>query len=442
MPRVLSLQKQLIKKTMLSSIVAGLVVWLLFLGFSSYQSMHLHDELMENVADVLLGNVNQHQAQHVDDMSEEFDIQYVLSYQQQVLTASEQQDLLSDQPRIALGFAFSLNKGRLLRRFAANEDGLSIQVVQPLSTRFHDIGQSSLSFVAGLLILWLLQWALLNWMVKRQLRPFKRISNAIRSKSAQDLSPIDVPQPELQELQPIVSQLNKMLARVEQSLVAEQRFTADASHELRSPLSAIHLRLQVLQRKYQDQCSLSQDLKLMQQDVLRGTQVLENLLLLARLDPEKPEQLQKKIVNLKQLVLDVQHALQPLADNKQITWQLNVAACNIDANEELIYSCIRNVVDNAIRYSSTQARLYIQTIVRDDAIQLLIEHSGEGVDEVVLQRLGERFFRALGNSTQGSGLGLSICKKIMDLHAGKLHFAPSSWGGLQVSLTFKPSRLA
>ncbi len=76
-----------------------------------------------------------------------------------------------------------------------------------------------------------------------------------------------------------------LLGRVEQSLIAEQRFTADASHELRSPLSAIQLRLQVLKRKYQQQPELAQDLEQIQRDVSRGTQVLENLLLLARLDP-------------------------------------------------------------------------------------------------------------------------------------------------------------
>ena len=95
-------------------------------------------------------------------------------------------------------------------------------------------------------------------------------------------------------MQPIIRQLNAMLSRLEKSLAAEQRFTADASHELRSPLSAIQMRLQVLKRKYQEDAQLRQALQMIQNDVNRGTQILENLLLLARLDPEHAEQLPKQ----------------------------------------------------------------------------------------------------------------------------------------------------
>ena len=97
----------------------------------------------------------------------------------------------------------------------------------------------------------------------------------IKAKTAQDLSPIKTPDPEITELQPIIRQLNAMLGRLEKSLAAEQRFTADASHELRSPLSAIQMRLQVLKRKYQGDAQLPQALQLIQNDVNRGTQVLE-----------------------------------------------------------------------------------------------------------------------------------------------------------------------
>ncbi|MBD4967822.1 HAMP domain-containing protein, partial [Xanthomonas citri pv. citri] len=93
------------------------------------------------------------------------------------------------------------------------------------------------------LILWLVQWLILRVAIRRQLRPLNKISRAIGSKTAQDLSPLKTPDPEITELQPIIRQLNAMLGRLEKSLAAEQRFTADASHELRSPLSAIQMRL-------------------------------------------------------------------------------------------------------------------------------------------------------------------------------------------------------
>jgi two-component system sensor histidine kinase QseC len=273
--------------------------------------------------------------------------------------------------------------------------------------------------------------------IRRQLRPLNKISRAIGSKTAQDLSPIKTPDPEITELQPIIRQLNAMLGRLEKSLAAEQRFTADASHELRSPLSAIQMRLQVLKRKYQGDAQLPQALQLIQNDVNRGTQVLENLLLLARLDPERTEQLPTQTINLKNLVQEALQALQPFAEEKDIHWNLNLEDAVIEANPELIFSCIRNLVDNAIRYTPPQGQVEIRTVVEQHQIQLLIENSGEGITDDVLERLGERFYRALGTRTQGSGLGLSICQKIMALHAAKIDYVPSDLGGLKVLLSFK-----
>jgi two-component system sensor histidine kinase QseC len=229
-----------------------------------------------------------------------------------------------------------------------------------------------------------------------------------------------------------------MLGRLEKSLAAEQRFTADASHELRSPLSAIQMRLQVLKRKYQDDAQLPQALQLIQNDVNRGTQVLENLLLLARLDPERTGQLATQTINLKNLVQEALQALQPFAEEKDIHWNLKLEDAVIEANPELIFSCIRNLVDNAIRYTPQQGQVEIRTVIEQHQIQLLIENSGEGIADEVLERLGERFYRALGTRTQGSGLGLSICQKIMALHAAKIDYAPSDLGGLKVSLSFEP----
>lgn len=241
-----------------------------------------------------------------------------------------------------------------------------------------------------------------------------------------------MPEPELIELQPMLSQLNALLARLDQALVAEQRFTADASHELRSPLSAIQMRLQVLKRKFPE---LESEFKSIQQDVSRGVQVLNNLLLLARLDPEQKESLVKTKFDFSLLMQDVIKALQPFAESKQIEVQMVLAKeVYVFANEQLLFSALRNVLDNAIRYSPEQAKVFVTLTIERQQLKLSIENSGHGVDSAVIQRLGERFYRALGTKTQGSGLGLSICQKIVDLHAGQLLFSSSDLGGLKVEL--------
>ena len=434
----ISLQSRLIQHAMFSSILAGFLAWLLLLGISSYQAIDLHDDLMEEISELLLGDVNQAKNAQVDEISEQFDIQYALLLNQQVLTTSIDDELINEIPVAQKnGFHFDYENGHFIRILIAEDQDLKVKVVQPLSVRFDELWQTTLGFGGILFILWILQWLILRFAIKRQLRPLNKISREIGSKSAQDLTPVQSPDPEITELQPIIRQLNAMLSRLEKSLAAEQRFTADASHELRSPLSAIQMRLQVLKRKYQEDAQLRQALQMIQNDVNRGTQILENLLLLARLDPEHAEQLPKQQVNLKVLVQEVLQALQPFAQEKEIHWNLKLEDAVIEANAELIFSCIRNLVDNAIRYTPMQGQVEIRTIVEGQNLQLLIENSGEGIQEEVVQRLGERFYRALGTRTQGSGLGLSICQKIMQLHTAKIDYAPSVLGGLKVSLIFQ-----
>ncbi len=434
----ISLQSRLIQHAMFSSMLAGFLAWLLLLGISSYQAIDLHDDLMEEISELLLGDVNQAKNTQVDEISEQFDIQYALLLNQQVLTTSIDDELINEIPVAQKnGFHFDYENGHFIRILIAEDQDLKVKVVQPLSVRFDELWQTTLGFGGILFILWILQWLILRFAIKRQLKPLNKISREIGSKSALDLSPVQSPDPEITELQPIVRQLNAMLSRLEKSLAAEQRFTADASHELRSPLSAIQMRLQVLKRKYQEDAQLRQALQMIQNDVNRGTQILENLLLLARLDPEHAEQLPKQQVNLKVLVQKVLQALQPFAQEKQIHWNLKLEDAVIEANAELIFSCIRNLVDNAIRYTPMQGQVEIRTIVEGQNLQLMIENSGEGIQEEVVQRLGERFYRALGTRTQGSGLGLSICQKIMQLHTAKIDYAPSVLGGLKVSLIFQ-----
>jgi len=434
----ISLQSRLIQHAMFSSILAGFLAWLLLLGISSYQAIDLHDDLMEEISELLLGDVNQAKNTQVDEISEQFDIQYALLLNQQVLTTSIDDELINEIPVAQKnGFHFDYENGHFIRILIAEDQDLKVKVVQPLSVRFDELWQTTLGFAGILFILWILQWLILRFAIKRQLKPLNKISREIGSKSALDLTPVQSPDPEITELQPIVRQLNAMLSRLEKSLAAEQRFTADASHELRSPLSAIQMRLQVLKRKYQEDAQLRQALQMIQNDVNRGTQILENLLLLARLDPEHAEQLPKQQVNLKVLVQEVLQALRPFAQEKEIHWNLKLEDAVIEANAELIFSCIRNLVDNAIRYTPMQGQVEIRTIVEGQNLQLMIENSGEGIQEEVVQRLGERFYRALGTRTQGSGLGLSICQKIMQLHTAKIDYAPSVLGGLKVSLIFQ-----
>ncbi|WP_291352411.1 sensor histidine kinase [Acinetobacter sp. UBA3106] len=437
----ISLQTQLIKTSLFSSMLAGILALLLFVGISLYQTMLVQDQIMDEIADMLLiSDVTRSSGQQVDELSDEFDIQYQLKDQHQVLAESKNFHLSPPSSKLenhsAQGYDLIWQDQQLWRIYNAEdaELNMSVLVLQPIGERFKDLAQNVMGYGLVLILLWLVQWLILHFAVQRQFKVIQQLSKNIAEKNADDLRPILQQVPEFKELQPMVVQLNRLLQRLEQSLLAEQRFTADASHELRSPLSAIQMRLQVLKRKYPD---LAQELVSIQNDVNRGTQVLENLLLLARLDPTNIQQLPKTNIDLNIMINEVLQALQPFAVDKNIQIQTQVLPqLYIIGNEKLIFSCIRNLIDNAIRYAGQNGHIFIDMQQKQQYISLTIEDDGQGVTDEVLERLGERFYRALGTRTQGSGLGLSICKKIIELHAGEIHFSKSAHGGLKVELKF------
>lgn len=439
MPKTVSLQTKLIKTSLFSSILTGLLALLLFVLISLYQTMQVQDQIMDEIADMLLiSDITTHSGQQVDELSDEFDIQYQLKDQQHILTESKEFPLEQQnsklQTQASNGYRYIWQDRQLWRMYSAEdaELNMSVTMLQPVGERFKELAQNVMGYSLVLILLWFMQWMILHFAVKRQFKVIQQLSKNIAEKNADDLAPIQQQVPELKELQPMVLQLNQLLQRLKQSLLAEQRFTADASHELRSPLSAIQMRLQVLKRKYPD---LNQDLASIQNDVSRGTQVLENLLLLARLDPTNTNQLPKIDVNLQAMVSDVIQALQPFALEKNIQITTHIADdLSILANEKLIFTCMRNLVDNAIRYAGQGGHVFIDVQQRQQNVVMTIADDGQALTEEILQRLGERFYRALGTKTQGSGLGLSICQKIMQLHAGEIHFSKSGYGGLQVML--------
>ncbi len=432
----ISLQNQLIKTSLFSAIWAGVISLLLMLGFGLYHMMSVHDELMDQVADMLLSSDLTHKnAEQVDELSEEFHIQYQLKRGTQLLTQSENKSEHEHFSQLNLenGHHFIWDNGQLWRSYQQQDEQLTVQMLQPMKERFKETLESVLGYSAILLVVWMIQWLLLHILIKRRLQSLQFFSNQIAQKSVDDLTPIEISSPVLKELEPIQTQLNHLLQRLDIALQAEQRFTSDASHELRSPLSAIQMRLQVLQRKYPE---IQSDLNAIRQDVSRGTRVLENLLMLARLDPTKTDQLNKRQADLEQITLQALEALALLSQDKQIQFELQTQAVIMEMNTELIFSALRNLIDNAIRYSPDQGIVMIKINRSIHQVHWSIENSGEGISQVQLEQIGERFYRVLGTKTTGSGLGISIAQKIIQLHQGDLVIEASALGGLKLSLTF------
>ena len=439
----LSLQSKLQKTTLWSGVVASAIAFVLLVFLTCYHNMTVQDEIMDEISDMLLLS-DQHvpSGQQLDELRDEFDMQYVLYWNDQVLTHSKDFDTAWFDQNIKTEFSLVWKQGQLWRVYeqSKTEANLKTIVIQPLSVRFDEIWQSLLWYLMILIVLWLLQWGLVRWGIRRDLASLRNLSQSIEAKSAQDLQPITHTQMP-SEIKPVIDSLNQLLHRLDRALLAEQSFTADASHELRSPLSAIQMRLQLIQRKYSNLPELKQDLSQIQNDVNRSTLVLENLLLLARLDPTHEQELNKSRLALDEILIEVIESLALFARSKniRIVESFQATHTQICANQELIFTCIRNLIDNAIRYSPEHSQVQIKLdnlTINHQQIQLSISNAGEGINDEILQRLGQRFFRGLGTGQHGSGLGLSITKKILDLHHADLSFHRNELGGLNVQIRF------
>lgn len=293
--------------------------------------------------------------------------------------------------------------------------------------------------VSGMLVL----LALVCWLLTgRVLKPLRQTAAAIAAKTPDDLTQVPVAgQPN--ELKPIVQALNGVLGRLDHALQAERRFTADAAHELRTPLAGLHMHVQLLQRQHPQ---LAAPFHKLRQDIGRSTALVDSLLTLARLDPLAREELTREKVALAPLLARLHAAHTSEAAQRGITLDLR---CTLKPEQEqdqvhihpaMLEIALRNLLENALRYCPEGSRIALEAGWHDGQVRIAVRDNGPGVDEASRQRLTERFFRALGQDASGSGLGLSIVQRIADLHGMTLHFGPGLDGrGLGVTLNLPPA---
>jgi two-component system sensor histidine kinase QseC len=269
------------------------------------------------------------------------------------------------------------------------------------------------------LLLWLL--------VGRGLGPLTRLGRQVGSREPDNLAALDAADAPAEVL-PLVRNLNALFARVARLLEHERRFTADAAHELRTPLAALKTQAQVA-RGAADDASRSRALDSVIAGCDRATRLVEQLLTLARLEQVSSP---RQACELSQLAREVIAELAPGALAKRVEIELAAGeAVRVDGFPELLRVLLRNLVDNAIRYSPAG------TTVRVDVApgRVAVTDEGAGVPAFERARLGERFYRVLGSGEEGSGLGLSIVRRIAELHGGALAIDDAPGGrGLRVSV--------
>ncbi|WP_272573908.1 quorum sensing histidine kinase QseC [Providencia sp. PROV259] len=268
------------------------------------------------------------------------------------------------------------------------------------------------------------------WLLTRALRPLKDVANQLYRRKPNELTPIQVTRIP-SEARPIIDSVNGLFGRINQMFMRERQFTSDAAHELRSPLAALKVQAEVVQIAGDNREIRRHAVENLTEGIDRATRLVDQLLTLSRLESSAQ-----------------------LEDANELTWEalINAAVKEIEPDamrhethiiqtvvstpkpfqgQALLLSVLlRNLLHNAIRYGKEKGEVKLSLY----ADRLEIQDDGEGVTPDVLQRLGERFYRPPGQEKTGSGLGLSIVKRIAELHNLHVIFTHSELGGFCVKI--------
>ena len=250
-----------------------------------------------------------------------------------------------------------------------------------------------------------------------------RLADEIDARSEQELHPIQqahVPS----EIRPFVIAINRLLQRVSDSMQLQRRFLADASHELRSPMAALSLQAEMLSNVDMPD-EAKKRLARLRQGIDRGRNLLDQLLSLARAQDAKATP--TKTISVQQVYRRVLEDLMPLAEAKHIDVGVAITSdVHLLANELDLVAIVKNLVDNAIRYTPDGGCIDLSVVDEPNHVILEIEDSGVGIPEGERERVLDPFYRVLGSDQTGSGLGLSIVKTIAERLQGRIELSDSS----------------
>ncbi len=343
----------------------------------------------------------------------------------------------SGLPEVAqLGFATVRSRTGDWRVYSAQLAGEVIQVAQPLRVR------QELAFAAAartlspvLLILPLL--ALLVWrIVGRALEPLDRLARTVGSRTPAALDPVaEDGAPE--EALPLVRSLNLLLVRLGAALAAQRAFVADAAHELRTPLAALKLQAQLVERA-SDASDRAVALAALHAGLDRATHVVQQLLTLARAEPDAATAPAGEAVRLVDLVGQAvaDHALVAEAKRVDLGAKQVEDDASVPGDPAALRTLLANLVDNAIRHAPEGGRVDVSAGLVGDRPYLEVADDGPGIPEAERGRVFDRFYRRGVASASGTGLGLAIVKAIAERHAASVSLGDTPRGGLTVRVEF------
>lgn len=278
------------------------------------------------------------------------------------------------------------------------------------------------------------------WLSRRALKPVDEVTNAARSIRISNLSErLEVPHTG-DELERLSETLNEMLSRLESAVKSLSRFTADASHEIRTPLSIIRTTAEIAARRSRTAESYRDALNQIVAEAERMTQLVDDLLFLARCDSESVE-MQMNVLDLTPLVQAVSKEIRPLAEARSIEfgWTVTSEQLLITANDLAVRRLILVLLDNALKYTRAGGAVTVALMRDEDRIVLEVSDTGPGIPADERALIFERFYRTPEARTRvqtGSGLGLSLAAGIAERHGARIQVETEEGRGSRFRVTF------
>ncbi|WP_137864222.1 MULTISPECIES: sensor histidine kinase [unclassified Sphingomonas] len=350
-----------------------------------------------------------------------------------------QADLPEASITAPVSFADTFYRGQKLRIASRRIDTGAGPVIVTVAetTQKHDA--ASWRIVGSLLLTDVLQLGatiLFVWLGVRQgLRPLSRLREDISQRSPSTLEPLD-PATVPEEVQPIVAELNRLFATVRESALSQQRFLADAAHQIRTPLAGLRARVELMHRKTAVDAQ-HRDLEVLLSSIDRLSHTAHQLLALARADPSARASIDFVPVDLLSLTADVVEHQFDHALARRIDLGLDAVPISVTGSPWMLRELLLNLVDNALRYTPEGGQVTVRCGAQGEGVFLAVEDDGPGIPVAERAHVCNRFYRMPGSPGSGCGLGLSIVAEVARLHMADLQIGDGLSGrGTRVKVLF------
>jgi two-component system OmpR family sensor kinase len=338
--------------------------------------------------------------------------------------------------RAVLGFSNVRANGTTYRIFSIQTDNQTVQVAQDLAVRRSMASNLALRTLGPIAVMMPILMLVVWWVVSGSLEPVARVRKQVASRQADDLSPVsEAGLPD--EVRPLVQELNLLFGRVRTAFDAQQHFVADAAHELRTPLAALKLQVQSLERSDNPDAKRVAVARLTA-GIERATRLVEQLLVLARQEASAAGGAPRQPVDIAGVAKRAVADMAGVAQAKGIDLGLQRAdAAEVEGQPDALMILLRNLVDNAIKYTPQGGTVDVSVVAEHGGVRVTVEDSGPGIPPAERERVFDRFYRVPGSDAAGSGLGLAIIKSIAERHGASLVLGESKrLGGLEATVTF------